>query len=58
MMRVREILVKEGEGIESMKERLRTPQWRQAAGEILSTEVEKKVETVLQRSREMHLGEW
>ena len=58
MMRVREILVKEGEGIESMKERLRTPQWRQVAGEILSTEVEKKVETVLQRSREMHLGEW
>ncbi len=41
-----------------MKERLRTSQWRQAAGQILSTEMEKKIESVIQKSHEMHLAQW
>ena len=58
MVRMREILVKEQSKVEIMKEELKKPNWRKTAGEILTTELEKKVEEMIRSTGQMDVGHW
>jgi hypothetical protein len=43
LLKIKELLEKEYVRVETMKEEIKTPQWRKVAGEILATEHEKKL---------------
>jgi hypothetical protein len=51
-------LEKEAARVEEMKEELNKPQWRKVAGEILSTEFEKRVEELVKKSQGIEAGHW
>lgn len=55
---MREILVKENMKVQGMSEELRKPQWRKVAGEILSSDLESKVEEMIKKSKEVEAGYW
>jgi hypothetical protein len=55
---MREALLKEQDKIEGMKEELKKPQWRKVAGEILSTELETRVEELVRKSNQTEVGQW
>jgi hypothetical protein len=41
-----------------MKDELKKPQWRKVAGEILSTDFEKKVEDLVKKSQGIEAEYW
>lgn len=41
-----------------MKEDINKPNWRKVAGELLSTELEQKVDNMLYKSRSIDIGHW
>jgi hypothetical protein len=52
------LLEKELAKVDAMKEELVKPNWRKVAGEILTTDLEHKVEELLQRSSGLEVGKW
>lgn len=58
LLKMREVLEKEHIKIDTMKEELNKPQWRKVAGEILSTQMEKKVEDLIKKSNDIQIGQW
>jgi hypothetical protein len=58
MAKVRDTLLKEQAKVEVMKEELKKPAWRKTAGEILTTELEKRVEELVRSSAQMEVGHW
>jgi hypothetical protein len=52
------LLEKELSKVDAMKEELAKPHWRKVAGEILSTDLEHKVEELLQQSSALEVGKW
>lgn len=58
LVKVRETLHKEQAKIEVMKEELKKPSWRKTAGEILTTELEKRVEETIRQSHDLNVGNW
>ena len=55
---MRDSLLKEHAKIEVMKGELKKTEWRKTAGEILTTELEKKVEDMIRVSTQMEVGHW
>lgn len=41
-----------------MREEINKPNWRKVAGELLSSELETKIEDMLIRSRSIDVGHW
>lgn len=44
LMKIRELLHNEQEKIDTMKDGLTKPQWKKVAGEILSTDLDNRIE--------------
>ncbi len=58
MHQMKTLLEKELNRVEVMKDELAKPTWRKVAGEILTTELEHKVEELLQKSSALEVGKW
>jgi cell shape-determining protein MreC len=58
LAQMRTLLEKEAARVEEMKEELSKPQWRKVAGEILSTDFEKRVEEIVKKSEGLEAGQW
>jgi hypothetical protein len=58
LAQMRVLLEKEAARVDEMKEELNKPQWRKVAGEILSTDFEKKVEELVKKSETLEAGHW
>ena len=58
LLQMKGLLEKELTRIEAMKDELAKPTWRKVAGEILTTDLEHKVEDLLQRSGGLEVGKW
>lgn len=56
LIAMREILEKEFVHIETMKEEINKPQWRKVAGELLSSELEHKVEALIKQSNAIDIA--
>lgn len=41
-----------------MKEEISKPQWRKVAGELLSSELEQKIEQTIRQSSTLEIGHW
>lgn len=54
----RENLEREFIKIETMKEEINKPQWRKVAGELLATDLEQKVESMIKTSSAIDVGHW
>ena len=55
---MKEILAKQAQKVELMKEQIHRANWKKVAGEILSTELEEKVEILLKKSRSIDIKNW
>ncbi len=55
---MREALQKEYQLVEGMKEEIAKPNWRKTAGEIISNELERKVEDMVKHSSQLVVGRW
>ena len=56
--RMRDTLLKEQAKIQVMKGELKRQNWRKTAGEILTTQLEKKVEEMIRSSNQMEVAHW
>jgi hypothetical protein len=58
ILQTRELLEKEYVLIEGMKEDINTPSWRKVAGEILSTDLEKRIGDLVKKANQTDLPRW
>lgn len=58
LIAMRTDLTREYEKIEAMREEINKPTWRKVAGELLSSDLETKVEEKLVKSRAIDVGHW
>ena len=58
LVRIKEALQKEQARVEIMKEEISQPQWRKVAGEILSMEMEKNVQQLIDQSSSAAVKPW
>lgn len=58
LLRMKETLQKEFSRIEAMKEEIAKPNWRKVAGEIIATELERKVDEMVRQSSQLAVGRW
>lgn len=55
---MKESLQKEFNKIEGMKEEIGKPNWRKVAGEIIASELERKVDEMVKQSSQLSVGRW
>ena len=55
---MRNELLTQYDKIENMREEINKPNWRKVAGELLSSELETRVEEMLVKSRSIDVGHW
>jgi hypothetical protein len=58
LIKMREILIKEGNQIESMREEINKPNWRKIAGEIIASELEQRIDMIVKQSTVLEVGRW
>lgn len=58
LVKMRETLQKEYNLVEGMKEEIAKPNWRKAAGEIIASELERKVDEMVRHSAQLQVGRW
>lgn len=58
LVKFRETLQKEYVKIEAMKEEIAKPTWRKTAGDIIASELEGKVEDLVNKSAQINVGKW
>lgn len=58
LVAMRQNLIKQYQKIEVMKDDINKPHWRKVAGELLSSELEEKVEQMLMKSKSMNVKPW
>jgi hypothetical protein len=58
LIRMREQLHQEFVKVEAMKEEIAKPNWRKVAGEIISSELEQKIDHMTRKSAALQIGKW
>jgi hypothetical protein len=58
LVRMKETLKKEHAKIEAMKEEITKPNWRKAAGEIIASELEHRIDLMTKQSAALEIGRW
>jgi len=58
MIKYKEVLQKEYMKVENMKEEIKGDNWRKTAGEIIATEMESKIKSVVKESSQINVGKW
>lgn len=58
LLQMKGLLEKELAKVDAMKEELTKPHWRKVAGEILTNDLEHKVEELLRQSSSLEVGKW